>query len=126
VVNAAVLIASLAFAALVIAAIPVVLQLRRTARAAETTLATFEREVRPLASRLDALLQDHRDLSQQATRDLKAVEELTTTAGEMLARVSRVTGIIGTLGTVGRAFAVARGLRRGARVFIERVSRRRT
>jgi len=43
---AAALIASLAFLALVVAAIPVLVQLGRTARSAEQTLSAVERELR--------------------------------------------------------------------------------
>src|SRR5215831_8474862 len=48
VLSAAALIASLAFVVFVIVAIPALLQVRRTAQAAEQTLAALEREVRPL------------------------------------------------------------------------------
>ena len=123
--TAAALIASLAFVALVVAAIPVLWQLARTAREAEQTLAALEREVRPIASQIQALLQEHRDLAQQATRDLRQVEGLARSGQEVLARVMRLTNLLGSVGTVGRAFGVAQGLRRGLEVFLHRLSRRR-
>jgi len=121
VLSAAALIASLAFLGLVLAAIPSLLQLRRTAQAAEQTLATLEREVRPLTSQLHALLQDHRELAQRATRDLRELEGLVLMAQEVIGRLIKLTGILGGIGTVGRVYGLAQGLRKGLDVFIQRL-----
>jgi hypothetical protein len=121
--SAAALIASLAFLALVVAAVPVLVQLRRTARAAEQTLATVERELRPLAPQLHALLQDHRELAQRATRDLREVEGLALMTQEVLGRLLKLTGLLGGVGTVGRVLGVAQGLRKGVDVFIQRLAK---
>jgi uncharacterized protein YoxC len=121
----AALIASLAFVALVVAAIPVLLQLNRTARTAEQTLAAVERELRPLTSQVQALLQEHRGLAEQATRDLRHVEGLALRGQEVLTRVAGVTSLIAGVGTLGRAVGVAQGLRKGLQVFLHRLRRRR-
>jgi uncharacterized protein YoxC len=123
VLNAAALIASLAFLGLVIAAVPALLQLRRTARAAEQTLAAIERELRPLAPQLHALLQDHRELAQRANRDLREVEGLALMGQEVLGRVIKLTSILGSVGTIGRMLGVAQGLRKGVDVFIQRIAK---
>lgn len=125
VLNVAALIASLAFLALVAAVVPVLMQLTRTARAAEQALASVERELRPLATHVQALLQDHRDLAQQATRDLRQVEAVTLRAQEVASRLVNVTAFLGHAGTVGQAITIARGLGRGLEVFVSRLSRRR-
>lgn len=119
----AALIAGLAFVALVGVAIPVLLQVRRTARVAEQTLAAVEREVRPLASQLHALLQDHRDLAQRASRDLREVEGLALMAQEVLRRLTKLTGLLSGIGAIGQAWGVAQGLRKGVDVFIQRLSK---
>jgi hypothetical protein len=124
VLTAAALIASLAFVALVIAAIPVLIQLMRTAHAAEQTLAAVEREVRPLASQVQALLQEHRDLAQQATRDLREVEGIVLMGQEVLARLTKLTSLLASIGTIGRVLGVAQGVRKGVDVFIHRLTRR--
>ena len=122
---AAALIASLAFVALVVATIPVLWQVTRTARSAEQTLGAVERELRPLATQLQALLQEHRELAQQATRDLRQVEGVALRAQEVLGRLTHLTGLLANLGTVGKVVGVAQGLRKGVDVFIHRLSRRR-
>jgi uncharacterized protein YoxC len=125
VLHVAALIASLAFLALVVAAIPALLQVARTARAAEHTLASVDREVRPLTSQVQALLQEHRNLAQQATRDLRQVEGVALMAQDVLARLTNLTSLLSSFGTVGRVVGVARGLQKGVDVFVHRLAARR-
>ena len=122
----AALIASLAFLALVIAVIPALLQVTRTARAAELTLATVDHELKPLTSQVQALLQEHRTLAQQATKDLRQIEGVAVMAQDVLARVTNLTGLLSSFGTVGRVVGVARGLQKGIDVFIHRLARNRS
>ncbi len=120
----AALIASLAFVALVIAVIPAVLQVARTARVAEQTLASLDREVRPLTSQVQALLQEHRILAEQATKDLRQAEGVVLMTQDVLARLTDLTGLLTGFGTVGRVVGVARGLQKGIDVFVNRLGRR--
>jgi len=119
----AALVASLAFALLVVIAIPAVIQLRRTAQAAEQTLASVDRELRPLIPQLHGLVQDHRDLAQRASRDLREVEGVALMAQELLARGIRLTGLLSGAGAVGRVVGIAQGLRKGVDVFVSRLTR---
>lgn len=119
----AALIASVAFVALAIVAIPVLLQLRRTARLTEQTLAAVEREIRPLASQIHALLQDHRDLAQRATRDLRELEGIALLAQEVLLRVVKLSGLLSGVGTIGRLLGTAQGVRKGLDVFIRHLAK---
>ena len=121
----AALIASLAFLALVIAVIPALLQVARTARAAEQTLAAVDREVKPLTTQIQALLQEHRTLAQQATKDLRQIEGIAVMAQDVLARVTNLTSLLAGFGTVGRVVGVARGLQKGIDVFVHRLARHR-
>ena len=117
----AALIASLAFLALVIAVIPTLLQVARTARAAEQTLTTVDHELKPLIIQVQALIQEHRTLAQQATKDLRQIEGIALTAHDVLARVTNLTGVLASFGTVGRVVGVARGLQKGIDVFVHRL-----
>ena len=121
----AALIASLAFLALVIFLIPALLQVARTARAAEQTLVSVDREVKPLTTQIQALLQEHRTLAQQATRDLRQIEGVALMTQDVLARVTNLTSLLSSFGTVGRVVGVARGLQKGIDVFVHRLARRR-
>ncbi|MET0852361.1 MAG: hypothetical protein ABW020_14590, partial [Candidatus Rokuibacteriota bacterium] len=49
------------------------LSVRETARRAATVLGLVEREIRPLASQLEALAEDLRGLSRQVTREVDRV-----------------------------------------------------
>ena len=122
----AALIASLAFLALVIAVIPALLQVARTARAAEQTLASVDREVKPLTTQIQALLQEHRTLAQQATKDLRQIEGIALMVQDVLARVTNLTSLLAGFGTVGRVVGVARGLQKGIDVFVHRLARHRS
>jgi uncharacterized protein YoxC len=121
----AALIASIAFLGLVVFIIPVLLQLVRTARAAEQTLTTVDHEVKPLTTQVQALLQEHRNLAQQATKDLRQIEGVTVMAQDVLARLTNLTGLLASFGTVGRVVGVARGLQKGIDVFVHRLGRHR-
>jgi uncharacterized protein YoxC len=125
VLQVAAVIASLAFLALVIAVIPALLQVTRTARAAEQTLATVDHELKPLTTQVQALLQEHRTLAQQATKDLRQIEGVAVMAQDVLARVTNLTGLLSSFGTVGRLVGVARGLQKGIDVFVHRLARNR-
>ncbi len=120
----AALIAGLAFALLVVAAIPTLLQLRRTAQAAEQTLVAVEREIRPLASQVHALLEEHRELAHRATRDLREVEGVLLHVQELLGRLSKLGGFLGSLGTVGKVVGLALSVRKGVDAFIHRLGQR--
>ena len=111
--------------ALVIALIPALLQVARTARAAEQTLVTVDHELKPLTSQVQALLQEHRTLAQQATRDLRQIEGVTVMAQDVLGRVTNLTSLLASFGTVGRVVGVARGLQKGIDVFVSRLVRHR-
>jgi uncharacterized protein YoxC len=119
------LIASLAFLALVIAVIPALLQVARTARAAEQTLVTVDHELKPLTTQVQALLQEHRTLAQQATRDLRQIEGVALMAQDVLARVTNLTSLLSSFGTVGRVVGIARGVQKGIDVFVHRLARNR-
>ncbi len=121
----AALIASLAFLALVIAVIPALLQVARTARAAEQTLTTVDHELKPLTTQVQALLQEHRTLAQQATKDLRQIEGIALMAQDVLARVTNLTTLLSSFGTVGRVVGIARGLQKGLDVFVHRLGKTR-
>lgn len=111
---------------LVAVAIPTLVQIRRTARNAELTLAAVEREIRPLASQLHVLLQEGRDLLQRGNKELGELARFTATAEEVLERLGRVLGVLAGLGKVGQVVSVAQGVRKGVDVFVRRLGRRRT
>jgi uncharacterized protein YoxC len=125
VLQVAALITSLAFLALVIAVIPALLQVVRTARAAEQTLVTVDHELKPLTTQVQALLQEHRTLAQQATRDLRQIEGVALMAQDVLARVTNLTSLLSSFGTVGRVVGIARGVQKGIDVFVHRLARNR-
>jgi uncharacterized protein YoxC len=121
----AALVASVAFAALAVTAILTLLQLRRTVETARETLAAVEREVRPLAADVHALLEAHRELALGATRNLRELERGVAAAHEVVARVGRVTSVLGSVGTVGKMLGLAQGLGKAVGTVLGLLGRRR-
>lgn len=124
IVNVALVVLTAAAVVLVAFALPLLIQLRRTAKNAELTLTAVEREIRPLASQLHVLLQEGRDLIQRGGKELGELARFTATADELLARLGKVLGVLAGLGRVGQVVGVAQGVRKGVDVFVRRLGKR--
>jgi len=111
--------------ALVAFIIPAVWELRRTARAASETLDALRREIHPLATELHGAVEDHRDLTRRASRELVRVEELTERVKELAERWGRIVGFAATVGRVGQIAGAVQGVRKGLDVFLSRLTKRR-
>jgi len=75
---------------------------------------------------IPALLQEHRTLAQQATKDLRQIEGVAVMAQDVLARVTNLTSLLSSFGTVGRVVGIARGVQKGIDVFVHRLARNRS
>lgn len=124
IVNVALVVLTAAAVVLVAFALPLLIQLRRTAKNAELTLTAVEREIRPLASQLHVLLQEARDLIQRGNKELGELARFTATADELLARLGKVLGVLAGLGRVGQVVGVAQGVKKGVDVFVRRLGKR--
>lgn len=124
IVNVALVVLTAAVVVLVAFALPLLIQLRRTAKNAELTLTAVEREIRPLASQLHVLLQEGRDLIQRGNKELGELARFTATADELLARLGKVLGVLAGLGRVGQVVGVAQGVKKGVDVFVRRLGKR--
>lgn len=124
IVNVALVVLTAAVVVLGVFAVPLLIQLRRTAKNAELTLTAVEREIRPLASQLHVLLQEGRDLIQRGNKELGELARFTATADELLARLGKVLGVLAGLGRVGQVVGVAQGVKKGVDVFVRRLGKR--
>jgi uncharacterized protein YoxC len=111
--------------ALTAALVGVLIALRRTAKRAEAVLTVVEREIRPMATQLEALAEELRGLSRQATRELERVSTVVRRVEEVSHAVVQIAGAVSTVTKVGRLVAAAAGVRRGLDVFASRLRRRR-
>ena len=110
--------------ALTAALVGVLIALRRTAQRAETVLAVVEREIRPMATQLEALAEELRGLSRQATRELERVSVVVRRVEEVSLAVVRIAGAVSTVTKLGRLVGAATGLRKGFDGFASRLRRR--
>ena len=105
--------------------IGVLVALRRTAKRAEAVLAVVEREIRPMATQLEALAEELRGLSRQATRELERVSTVVRRVEDVSVAVVQIASAVSTVTKLGRLVAAAAGLRRGLDVFASRLRRKR-
>ena len=109
--------------ALTVAAVPVLLALRRTTARAERVLTIIEQELRPLIGQAHALTDDVRTLTREAKGEIERVAEVTDRVNAVAEGVGRaVTGLAG-LARAGQLIGMAAGLKKGFDVFVARLSK---
>jgi uncharacterized protein YoxC len=118
----------LAQAVLVICAVVVTVVLvvtlasfRRAASRAEIVLQLVEREIRPLASQVEALAADVRTLSQTANRELERVSGVVRRVEDISLKIARVVGVANSLASFRGITGLGSGLRTALSVFVSRL-----
>jgi len=118
----------LAQAVLVICAVVVTVALvvtlasfRRATSRAEIVLQLVEREIRPLASQVEALAADVRTLSQTANRELERVSGVVRRVEDISLKIARVVGVANSLASFRGITGVGSGLRTALGVFVSRL-----
>ena len=106
---------------LTVAIVVTLTSIRRTAARAEAVLQVVEREIRPLATQVEALAADVRTLSQTANRELERVSGIVRRVEEVSVKTARVVGVVNSLASFRGVTSVSAGLRKAAGVFISRL-----
>jgi len=94
---------------------------RRAASRAEIVLQLVEREIRPLASQVEALAADVRTLSQTANRELERVSGVVRRVEDISLKIARVVGVANSLASFRGITGVGSGLRTALSVFVSRL-----
>lgn len=94
---------------------------RRASSRAEIVLQLVEREIRPLASQVEALAADVRTLSQTANRELERVSGVVRRVEDISLKIARVVGVANSLASFRGITGVGSGLRRALSVFVSRL-----
>jgi len=94
---------------------------RRATSRAEIVLQLVEREIRPLASQVEALAADVRTLSQTANRELERVSGVVRRVEDISFKIARVVGVANSLASVRGITGVGSGLRTALSVFVSRL-----
>ena len=118
----------LAQAVLVVCAVAVTLalvmtlsSLRRASARAEIVLQLVEREIRPLASQVEALAADVRTLSQTANRELERISGVVRRVEDISLKIARIVGVANSLASFRGVTGVGSGLRTALNVFVSRL-----
>ena len=106
---------------LTVALVVTLASVRRAASRAEIVLQLVEREVRPLASQIEALAADVRALSQTANRELERVSGVVRRVEDISLKIARVVGVVNSLASFRGITGVGSGLRTALRVFVSRL-----
>ncbi len=101
--------------------VPTLLALKRAAYRAETVLMILEREIRPMAGQLQALVDELRGLSKHAAQELERVGTVVGRVDDAATRVARVVGFVAGFTRVGQLVGTATGVKKGLDVFIARL-----
>jgi len=106
---------------LTIALVVTLATFRRAASRAEIVLQLVEREIRPLASQVEALAADVRALSQTANRELERVSGVVRRVEDISLKIARVVGVANSLASFRGITGVSSGLRTALSVFVSRL-----
>ena len=108
-------------AVLTVALVLTLASYRRAAARAEIVLQLVEREIRPLASQVEALAADVRTLSQTANRELERVSGVVRRVEDISLKIARVVGVANSLASFRGVAGVSSGLRTALSVFVSRL-----
>ena len=106
---------------LTVALIVTLAAIRRAASRAEIVLQLVEREIRPLASQVEALAAEVRTLSQTANRELERVGGVVRRVEETSRKIARVVGVVNSLASFRGVTGVGSGVKRALGVFVSRL-----
>ena len=100
------------------------LALKKTALRAESVLLLVEREIRPMASRIESLAGELGTLSRHADQEMERIGVVVRRLEEVSATAARLVAVIGGLTRVGQVVGVAAGVKKGLDVFVGRLKAR--
>jgi uncharacterized protein YoxC len=106
---------------LTVALVVTLASLRRATARAEIVLQLVEREIRPLASQVEALAADVRTLSQSANRELNRIGGVVRRVEDISFKIARVVGVANSLASFRGISGVGSGVRTALSVFVSRL-----
>ena len=106
---------------LTVALVVTLASFRRATSRAEIVLQLVEREIRPLASQVEALAADVRALAQTANRELERVSGVVRRVEDISLKIARVVGVANSLASFRGITGVGSGLRTALGVFVSRL-----
>jgi len=106
---------------LTVALVVTLAAIRRAASRAEIVLQLVEREIRPLASQVEALAAEVRTLSQTANRELERVSGVVRRVEETSRKIARVVGVVNSLASFRGVTGVGSGVKKALGVFVSRL-----
>jgi len=107
--------------ALTIVLISTLLALRKTALRAEGVLHQLEREIRPMASKVESLTGELQALSHVATNELERVSVVVRRVEDVSVKAASLLAALAGIARVGQLAGAAVGVKKGIDVFVRRL-----
>ena len=107
--------------AVTLAAVWVLVAVRRAVERVDGVLGILEQELRPLVGQVHALSDDLRGVLKEATQELQRVEMITDQVQTITERVSSLLGALGGFTRAGQLVGLAVSVKKGLNVFIHRM-----
>src|SRR5713101_1888870 len=108
---------------LTVAIVATLLSFKRTAARAEIVLQLVEREIRPLASQIEGLAGDLREVSQTANGSIQRLNVILARVEDLSLKVARIVGVASNLTSLRGITGVASGAKTGLSVFLSRLTK---
>ncbi len=108
---------------LTVAIVTTLLSFKRTAARAEIVLQLVEREIRPLASQIEGLAGDLREVSQTANGSIQRLNVILARVEDLSLKVARIVGVASNLTSLRGITGVASGAKTGLSVFLSRLTK---
>jgi uncharacterized protein YoxC len=106
---------------LTVALVVTLASLRRASARAETVLQLVEREIRPLASQVEALAAELRTLTVSANREVERISGVVRRVEDISFKIARVVGVVNSAASFRGVTGLGSGLRTALNVFVSRL-----
>ena len=106
---------------LTVALVVTLASFRRAAARAETVLQLVEREIRPLASQVEALAAELRTLTVSANREVERISGVVRRVEDISFKIARVVGVVNSAASFRGVTGLGSGLRTALNVFVSRL-----
>jgi uncharacterized protein YoxC len=114
-------VAAVCAVALTAALVAVLISLRRTLVQLGAVLAVVERELRPLVTQVEGLVEELKGIGHKANREIDRVGVVTRRAEQIADSLGRIAAVVGEATRFGQAVGLILGLRKGLAVFAKRM-----
>ena len=114
------LVAAACAVALTVALVAVLIALRRSLVRLGAVLAVVERELRPLVTQVQGLVEELKGIGHKANREIDRIGVIARRGEQIAESLGRIAAVVGEATRFGQAVGLILGLRKGLAIFAKR------